>query len=159
MTRYFVHCGGIVSRRTSPSISRSLNMSRIEFLSQSELDDLVRELQAGYRFRRRRLLVACALQFDRHDILGSIKLCNGKRYAIYCICPFHNESTGSFRLLPDGSARCFGCGYRANIVELIYKIWRPHDLDDLMALIRDFSRARHIDHPDQLLLDFSASSR
>ena len=119
---------------------------------EAELDELFCDLLKRRTFRRRRLLVEYALRHDRHDILGSIRQRNGKHYAMYCLCPFHNERTASFRLLPDGHAQCFGCGYRANFVVLLHDLWIPHSDDDLISLIREFTRLRRGVDIDQLRL-------
>jgi DNA primase len=34
-------------------------------------------------------------------------------------CPIHNEKTASFCIFPDGHAKCFGCGWYGDAVDLV----------------------------------------
>lgn len=49
----------------------------------------------------------------------------------YIRCPFHDENTPSFRITPDLSYHCFGCGKEGNCrddLEAIKEGLRPEDL-------------------------------
>lgn len=37
-------------------------------------------------------------------------------------CPFHNEKTASFRVYPDNSFYCFGCGAHGDVIGFVMKI-------------------------------------
>jgi DNA primase len=41
----------------------------------------------------------------------------GNKY--FARCPFHNEKTASFCIFPDGHAKCFGCGWYGDAINLL----------------------------------------
>jgi CHC2 zinc finger/Toprim-like len=43
---------------------------------------------------------------------------NGPSGHFVCLCPFHSEKTPSFTVFPDNRARCFGCGWHGDVVDL-----------------------------------------
>ena len=40
----------------------------------------------------------------------------------YAPCPFHNEKTGSFKVYPDGTFHCFGCGAHGDVIDFVAKM-------------------------------------
>jgi DNA primase len=37
-------------------------------------------------------------------------------------CPFHNEKTASFRVYPDDTFHCFGCGAHGDVITFVMKM-------------------------------------
>ena len=45
-------------------------------------------------------------------------------YAGFARCPFHIEKTGSFRIYPDGSYHCFGCGkHGGSVIDFVMDLF------------------------------------
>lgn len=40
----------------------------------------------------------------------------------YACCPFHNEKTGSFKVYPDGTYHCFGCGAHGDVIDFVARM-------------------------------------
>ena len=63
-------------------------------------------------------------------------------------CPFHNEKTASFRVYPDNTYHCFGCGAHGDIIDFIKAVQNMSFEDACAFLDRDisYSEQRRIDH-------------
>lgn len=60
-------------------------------------------------------------------------------------CPFHNEKTPSFSVMPSRkSFRCFGCGQAGSVVDFVMKIERL----DFMEAVRKLAAEMKIDLPE-----------
>jgi len=52
-----------------------------------------------------------------------------------CLCPFHNEKSGSFFVFGDNSFKCFGCGvYGSNAIDFIMA-WRKCDFREAIGYL------------------------
>jgi len=40
----------------------------------------------------------------------------------FALCPFHSEKTGSLKVFPDNKFKCFGCGVRGDVMDIVGKI-------------------------------------
>lgn len=40
----------------------------------------------------------------------------------YACCPFHSEKTGSFKVYPDGTYHCFGCGAHGDVIDFVARM-------------------------------------
>lgn len=62
-------------------------------------------------------------------------------------CPFHNEKTASFRVYPDNTYHCFGCGAHGDIIDFIKAVQNMSFEDACAFLDRDisYSEQRRID--------------
>lgn len=62
-------------------------------------------------------------------------------------CPFHNEKTASFKVYPNNSFYCFGCGASGDVITLIMKMENLSFEDACSFLDRDitYSEQRAID--------------
>jgi len=54
---------------------------------------------------------------------------NGRRWTT--LCPLHTENTPSFTVFPDGHCKCFGCGWRGDVVDLFAAL---HNLSNRDAI-------------------------
>lgn len=62
-------------------------------------------------------------------------------------CPFHSEKTASFRVYPDGTYHCFGCGAHGDVIDFVMNIQNLSFEDACGLLDRDisYSEQRKID--------------
>lgn len=62
-------------------------------------------------------------------------------------CPFHSEKTASFRVYPDGTYHCFGCGAHGDVITFVMNIQNLSFEDACGLLDRDisYSEQRKID--------------
>lgn len=62
-------------------------------------------------------------------------------------CPFHREKTASFRVYPDGTYYCFGCGAHGDVITFVMNIQNLSFEDACRLLDRDitYSEQRAID--------------
>lgn len=62
-------------------------------------------------------------------------------------CPFHNEKTASFRVYPDNTFHCFGCGAHGDVITFVMKMQGVGFLDACARLDGDvsYSEQRKID--------------
>lgn len=62
-------------------------------------------------------------------------------------CPFHSEKTASFRVYPDGTYHCFGCGAHGDVITFVMNIQNISFEDACGLLDRDisYSEQRKID--------------
>ena len=67
-----------------------------------------------YNLDKIRALNPLSLELDRYGILADKKG--------FARCPFHNEKTASFRVYPDGTFHCFGCGAHGDVITFVMKI-------------------------------------
>lgn len=63
-------------------------------------------------------------------------------------CPFHNEKTASFRVYPDNTYHCFGCGAHGDVIDFVKSVQNMSFEDACAFLDRDitYSEQRRIDH-------------
>lgn len=62
-------------------------------------------------------------------------------------CPFHNEKTASFKVYPDNTYHCFGCGAHGDVITFIMAVQNLSFEDACAVLDRDisYSEQRRID--------------
>ena len=70
-----------------------------------------------------------------HIVGGRVKLKkSGRNYT--GLCPFHNEKTPSFSVVPDkGFYHCFGCGAHGNALDFMMK----HEGKDFVAAVKELA--------------------
>lgn len=67
-----------------------------------------------YDLDKIRALNPLSLELDRYGISADKKG--------FARCPFHNEKTASFRVYPDGTFYCFGCGAHGDVITFVMKM-------------------------------------
>ena len=67
-----------------------------------------------YNLDKIRALNTLSAELDRYGITADKKG--------FARCPFHNEKTASFRVYPDGTFHCFGCGAHGDVITFVMKI-------------------------------------
>ena len=67
-----------------------------------------------YDLDKIRALNPLSVELDRYGIKADKKG--------FAHCPFHNEKTASFRVYPDGTFHCFGCGAHGDVITFVMKI-------------------------------------
>ena len=67
-----------------------------------------------YDLDKLRALNPLSVELDRYGITVDRKG--------FARCPFHNEKTASFRVYPDNTFHCFGCGAHGDVITFVMKI-------------------------------------
>ena len=75
----------------------------------------------GYDLDRMRALNPLSAELDRYGISVDRKG--------FARCPFHGEKTASFRVYPDGTFHCFGCGAHGDVITFVMKMQNISFLD------------------------------
>ena len=68
----------------------------------------------GYNLDKIRALNPLSVELDRYGISADKKG--------FARCPFHSEKTASFRVYPDGTFHCFGCGAHGDVITFVMKM-------------------------------------
>lgn len=68
----------------------------------------------GYDADKIRSLNPLTEQLDKYGVAV-----NKKGFAA---CPFHSEKTASFKIYPDGTFHCFGCGAHGDVISFVMKM-------------------------------------
>ena len=84
-----------------------------------------------YNLDKIRSLNPLSTELDRYGISADKKG--------FARCPFHNEKTASFRVYPDGTFHCFGCGAHGDVITFVMKINNISFLDACARLDGDIS--------------------
>lgn len=67
-----------------------------------------------YNLDKLRALNPLSAELDRYGITADRKG--------FARCPFHNEKTASFRVYPDDTFHCFGCGAHGDVITFVMKM-------------------------------------
>ncbi len=67
-----------------------------------------------YDLDKIRALNPLSVELDRYGIKADKKG--------FARCPFHNEKTASFRVYPDSTFHCFGCGAHGDVITFVMKM-------------------------------------
>lgn len=67
-----------------------------------------------YDLDKIRALNPLSVELDRYGITADRKG--------FACCPFHSEKTASFRVYPDGTFHCFGCGAHGDVITFVMKM-------------------------------------
>ena len=84
-----------------------------------------------YNLDKIRALNPLSVELDRYGITADRKG--------FARCPFHNEKTASFRVYPDGTFHCFGCGAHGDVITFVMKIQNISFIDACAKLDNDVS--------------------
>jgi len=53
-------------------------------------------------------------------------------------CVFHNEDTASMHIYPDNHAYCFGCGKRADVIDIVRELYHLEFKDAVKYLLKNY---------------------
>lgn len=74
---------------------------------------------------------------DIRDVCGLLGLKLNRNNK--CLCPFHNEKTPSFSILPEKNIfNCFGCGEKGDVIQLVSKILKIRPIEAAQYLNEQF---------------------
>ncbi len=79
-----------------------------------------------YDLDKIRALNPLTVELDRYGIKADRKG--------FARCPFHNEKTASFKIYPEGTFHCFGCGAHGDVITFVMKM-QNLDFNSACALL------------------------
>lgn len=85
----------------------------------------------------------------------AFRISNGPSRVIIMKCLFHNEKTPSLHMYINGNIHCYGCGTDFSWLDLIFELYKPYDVDDLLFVARQFVYSKTDGIKTQLLFNFT----